>query len=709
MTTKIVFENEDGYELWLRYKEIDEPDLLNSYRSKIQQIVIDADSETLKVALQELQGALPALLGQDISLRTEIDERGTLFCGKIENAPASVQSKIEADKMGDEGFIIISDESLIAILAQADIGVLYGVFHFLRLLQTHQSIDNLHILSSPKVALRMLNHWDNLDRTIERGYAGFSLWDWHKLPHYVDPRYQDYARANASIGINAASLTNVNASALILTTQYLEKVSAVADVLRPYGIRVFLTARFSAPIELDNFETADPTNSDVARWWREKVAEIYSFIPDFGGFVVKANSEGQPGPHDYGCTHADGANMLAEALAPHQGLVIWRAFVYDADAREDRFKQANTQLVPLDGTFHDNVILQVKNGPIDFQPREPFHPLFGAMPETPLMMEFQLTQEYLGCATHLVYLAPLFKETLDADTYCNGEGSSVAKVVDGSLDGHSLSGIAAVSNIGNERTWCGHPFAVANWYAFGRLCWDYDLSSEAIAEEWLSMTFSKEPSFLQKATDIMIKSREAVVDYMMPLGLHHIFEVNHHYGPGPWIDVPTVGRADWSAVYYHQADSEAIGFDRTASGSDAISLYYSPYRELLENPDTCPENLLLFFHHLAWTYEVKSGRTLWEELCFMYNRGVETVREMQATWDSFASYIDEARFIHVKNLLTIQEQEARWWRDACLLYFQTFSGMAIPSQYEAPEQTLDYYMTLKHYFVPGIPERRFGH
>jgi len=696
MTHNNTLKNEDGYELWLRYLPIDDADLRDSYRQVIRQIFVSGDSPTMQVIRDELQMAIPALLATDIPFSTDATQHGTLICRTIDD-----------DSLHDEDFSIQSTETGISIEASTDIGVLYGVFHFLRLLQTHQAIDNLNISEAPKIKLRMLNHWDNLDRTIERGYAGFSLWDWHKMPHYIDPRYTDYARANASIGINAISLTNVNSNALVLTPQYLEKVAGFADVFRPYGIRVFLTARFSAPIEIGDLDTADPLNEDVIQWWQNKADEIYQFIPDFGGFVVKANSEGQPGPHDYQRTHADGANMLAQALNSYGGIVIWRAFVYAADSTEDRVKQANTQLVPLDGTFHKNVILQVKNGAVDFQPREPYHPLFGTMPETPLMLEVQITQEYLGCATHLVYLAPMFKETLDADTYCQGEGSTVAKVIDGSLDGHELSGMAGVSNIGNERNWCGHPFAVANWYSLGRLAWDYDLSSEEIAREWLGMTFSNQPDFLQTATHIMIESREAVVEYMMPLGLHHIFEVNHHYGPGPWIDETDVGRADWTAVYYHQADENGIGFDRTASGTDAISLYYSPYKDLLANLETCPENVLLWFHHLPWDYHMQSGRILWDELCFMYNRGVERVRNMQRNWDSLSDYVDVARFKHVQSLLTIQEREARWWRDACLLYFQTFSQIPIPEQYEKPEHSLEYYKKLKHYFVPGIPERRF--
>jgi alpha-glucuronidase len=695
--------DEDGYELWLRYKLIDVANLLEAYRAAIQSIVLDANSSTLQAAQEELQRGLRGLLGKSIPLSTQFEANGTLLCGTVEQLPEAVVVAFEDEiaSLGSESFVIASYQDSIVIAAKTDIGVLYGVFRFLRQLQTQQSLEKLHIVSSPKLKLRMLNHWDNLDRTIERGYAGFSLWDWHKLPHYIDPRYKDYARANASIGINATVLTNVNANALILTPQYLHKAAALAEVFRPYGIRGFLTARFSAPMEIGGLTTANPLDPDVAQWWQKTVETIYSIIPDFGGFVVKANSEGQPGPYDYGCSHADGANMLADALAPHDGIVIWRAFVYDPDVTEDRAKQANSQLAPLDGLFHDNVLLQVKNGAIDFQPREPYHPLFGAMPKTPLMLEVQITQEYLGCATHLVYLAPLFKETLDADTYCKGAGSTVAKIIDGSLDGHAVSGMAGVSNIGNERNWCGHPFAAANWYAFGRLTWDYDLSSEQIACEWLGMTFINQPDFIQRATEIMLMSREAVVEYMMPLGLHHLFANNHHYGPAPWFNQ---GRADWTSVYYHQADADGIGFDRTASGSNAISLYNSPYRDLLENRETCPENLLLWFHHVAWDYRMQSGRTLWDELCFIYNRGVQSVRQIQAAWDTLAVKVDTARFTHVKNLLRVQEREACWWRDACLLYFQTFSGMPISPEYEQPTASLADYMNIRHYYVPGIHE-----
>jgi alpha-glucuronidase len=686
--------DENGYELWLRYRLIENPEVLAAYQEALQAIVINANSPSLSAARDELERGLSGLFGKPIPLNPAILPSSYLFCGRLESEEA----------LGDEGFVILSDSDKISILGKTDIGILYGVFHFLRHLQRYQSLENLHIISKPKIKLRMLNHWDNLDGTIERGYAGYSLWDWHKLPHYREPRYQDYARANASIGINATVLTNVNANALILSPQYLEKAAALADVFRPYGIKVFLTARFSAPMELAGLESADPLHPDVMDWWKARAKLIYEHIPDFGGFVVKANSEGQPGPHDYGRSHADGANMLAEELKPYGGIVIWRAFVYDHTVDEDRFKQANLQLVPQDGEFNENVVLQVKNGPIDFQPREPYHPLFGAMPKTPLFMEFQITQEYLGCATHLVYLAPLFKESLDAETYAKGEGSTVAKIVDASLDSHAISGIAAVSNIGDEPNWCGHPFAAANWYAFGRLAWDYELSSEQIADEWLKMSFTNDDFFVDTAKRMMISSREAVVDYMMPLGLHHIFAMGHHYGPAPWVDT---GRPDWTSVYYHQASTKGIGFDRTATGSNAISLYHEPYHELLSNPETCPENLLLWFHHLPWDYPTKSGRSVWDELCYRYNQGVFAVRGMQKTWETLASYIDSARFEHVRALLAIQEREAVWWRDACLSYFQTFSAKEIPSDYEQPKESLETYKNIQHFYVPGIPERRF--
>lgn len=698
---------EDGYRLWLRYDQVSDNQKLNQYRQRIQNYFVAGSSPTLRVAREELGRGLSGLLGRPIGETSSVNTDAIVLAGKITDpALASLNLGNRMESLGSEGFMIFnssqSGRRVIVVAAQQDMGVLYGVFHFLKLLQTHSDITRLSITSIPKIKLRILNHWDNLDRTVERGYAGFSLWDWHKLPEYIDPRYKDYARANASVGINGSVVTNVNANARVLTPAFLEKVAALASVFRPYGIRIYLTARFNAPMELDGMSTADPLNPDVRKWWASKVDEIYSFIPDFGGFVVKANSEGQPGPQNYGRTHADGANMLAEALEPHNGIVMWRAFVYDDKVPDDRHKQAYTEFKPYDGTLKNNVLIQVKNGAIDFQPREPFHPLFGAMPRTPLMMEFQITQEYLGFATHLVYLATLFKECLNSDTYCNGPGSTVAKIVDGSLDNHLISGMAGVANIGTDRNWCGHPFAQANWYCFGRLAWDHQLSAEAIADEWIRMSFTNDVPTIARIKTMMLASREILVDYMTPLGLHHIMGRGHHYGPGPWV---TGGRPDWTSVYYHKADSLGIGFDRTASGSNAVGQYFPEVKRKFSSLEQCPEKYLLWFHHVPWDYSLRSGQTLWNALCRKYYVGVDSVRWLQKTWNGLEGRIDNERFDHVKMLLTIQEKEAVMWRNACVLYFQSFSHLPIPEDLEKPDQTLEYYEKLSFPYAPGIRPR----
>jgi alpha-glucuronidase len=697
---------EDGYRLWLRYDPITNQSKLTAYRNAITQVVFDGQSPTLQVAREELRQGLNGLLGTDIPLVREASQAGVLVVGTPASSAVINSLKLgkQLEAAGDEGFVIlrrkIGSRDGMVIAANRDTGVLYGVFHLLKMLQTEQDLTTVSVTQSPKIKRRILNHWDNLDGTVERGYAGFSLWDWHKLPDLLSPRYTDYARANASIGINGTVITNVNANALILTPAYLEKVAALANVFRPYGIRVYLTARFSAPVEIGGLKTADPLDEGVKTWWKNKAEEIYKYIPDFGGFLVKANSEGQPGPQNYGRTHADGANMLADAVAAKNGIVMWRAFVYDDKVPDDRAKQAYNEFVPLDGKFRENVMVQVKNGPIDFQPREPFHPMFGAMPKTPLMMEFQITQEYLGFATHLAYLATMFEECLDSDTYAKGKGSTVAKVVQGTLDNHQLTGIAGVTNIGNDRNWTGHPFGQANWYSFGRLAWDPELSSEAIAGEWLRMTFSNDADFLARTKGMMMQSREAVVNYMTPLGLHHLMGWSHHYGPGPWIK--NKQRADWTSVYYHQADSLGIGFDRTATGSNALAQYFPPVRAKFENVKTCPEEYLLWFHHVRWDHRMQSGKTLWEELVRHYYMGVDSVRQMQKTWDSLEGKVDKERFAHVKSLLAVQEKEAKWWRNACVLYFQSFSRLPIPEGYEKPEHSLEYYEKLQFHFVPGI-------
>jgi alpha-glucuronidase len=487
-------------------------------------------------------------------------------------------------------------------------------------------------------------------------------------PDRVDQRLRDYARANASIGINGAVINNVNANPRSLSAPFLESAAGIARVLRPYGIRVYLAANFAAPKMLGGLATDDPLDPAVARWWRAKADEIYDLVPDFGGFVVKANSEGQPGPQDYGRTHADGANVLADAVAPHGGIVMWRAFVYDPDVDPDRVKRAYTEFAPLDGRFRENVFAQVKNGPLDFQPREPFHPLFGAMPRTPLMAELQITQEYLGQANHLVYLAPMWKELLDADTYARGPGSLVAKVIDGSLEGKRRTGIAGVANTGRDVNWSGHDFAQANWYAFGRLAWDSGLSSGAIADEWIRMTWGHAPDLVATIRSIMLDSREAFVRYTMPLGLHHVIG-GDHYAPMPENTDPR--RADWSATYYHRADASGIGYDRTRRGSGAVDQYRSPLRDLWNDPATTPDELLLWFHRLPWDYRMKSGRTLWDELVMSYSRGAEEAKGLETRWRTLHGKVDEGRYQAVLARLRRQTADAAAWRDTCLRYFQT--------------------------------------
>lgn len=696
---------EDGYRLWLRYDLVQDARKLSAYKQLIGGWIADGQSPTLNVATKELQRGLEGLLGVPVPGKSKIDFNGIVVAKA--GSPLLKGLNVTVPAGSGEAYAIqsgvINKKKITAIAANSDIGLLYGVFHLLRLIQTQQDISSVSLQSAPRIQLRMLNHWDNLDRTVERGYAGFSLWDWHRLPEYIDPRYEDYARASASVGINATSLVNVNANARALSPHYLEKAAALANVFRPYGIKVFLTARFSAPIEAGGLKTADPLDEEVRQWWKTKTDEIYQYIPDFGGFLVKANSEGQPGPQNYNRSHADGANMLADAVQPHGGVVIWRAFVYDSKVPDDRAKQAYNEFKPLDGTFRNNVLVQVKNGAIDFQPREPFHPLFGAMPRTPIMMEFQITQEYLGFASHLVYLATLFKECLDADTYAKGQGSTVARIIDGSLEQHRISGMAGVANTGTDRNWTGHLFGQANWYAFGRLAWDHTLSPEAIADDWIRQTFGNAREVTGPIRSMMMASREATVNYMTPLGLHHIMGADHHYGPGPWVS--KMPRPDWTSTYYHKADSNGVGFDRTSKGSDAVGQYFPEVAAKFGNLASCPEEFLLWFHHVPWNYRMKSGKTLWDELCYHYYAGVDTVRHMQKTWDNLKGKVDDERFAQVKMLLALQEKEAVQWRNSCVLYFQTFSRMQIPAGLERPEKDLNYYIGLEYPYAPGIRPR----
>jgi alpha-glucuronidase len=654
---------EDGHQLWLR-----------GQRANQVNVICSGNSATLNIARQELQQG---------------------WQGK---AGASIILKIKSDKsIKDDGYKLTTE----GVEANTELGILYGVYELLRCQRIGRPVRNE--VFNPSYKRRLLNHWDNLDGTIERGYAGYSIFwrngkDSLTVTEKDKTRWQEYARVNASIGINGAVLNNVNASPKVLSKEYLKRVKVLSDVLRPYGIKTYLSVNFSSPAILGGLKTSDPFDSEVIKWWENKVKEIYSLIPDFGGFLVKANSEGQPGPQDYGRTHADGANMMADALRPYGGIVMWRAFVYSPKER-DRARQAYAEFIPLDGQFRENVIIQVKNGPVDFQPREPFNPLFGAMKETPVMPELQITQEYLGHSIQLVFLSTMWEEFLNSDTYQKGEGSSVARCTDGSVYPQKYTAIAGVANIGLDTNWCGHHFAQANWYAFGRLAWNNQLTSEKIAEEWIRLTFSNQSktlknsnwqeNFLLPVKQIMLQSREAAVNYMMPLGLHHIFAGHHHYGPGPWY-APKDIRPDWTPVYYHQADTNGIGFDRTRAGSNAVSQYHEPYCSQFNELETCPEIYLLWFHYLPWDYKMKSGRILWDELCYHYDKGLQQVREFQKIWDKVKPYVDEQRFAEVQSKLRRHCRDAQIWKDGCLLYFQQFSRRPIPFDIERPVNDLEY-------------------
>ena len=686
---------DDGYQLWLKYKKVGDEQRLMQYRDAIASVIVPGESKTLRIIRSELKGGLRGLLGADVRFHAVAAGENSLVVGTPEHLDIvrQLQRQGKLQNLGGEGYLITTVMSgknrFIVIAANRDVGLLYGAFHFLRTLQTHKPIDQLDIVSAPRIGYRLLDHWDNLDGSVERGYAGKSLWKWNELPGRIDNRYLDYARANASIGINGTVLNNVNANPLILKPAYLRKISALADVFRPYGIRVFLSVNFSSPIKarfeqegnrkggIGNLQTADPLDPKVRLWWKDKVKEIYRLIPDFGGFVVKASSEGMPGPQDYRRTHAQGANMLADALEPFHGVIMWRAFVYNADVDADRVKRAQLEFLPLDGMFRPNVFVQAKNGPLDFQPREPVQPLFGSMARTPMMLELQITQEYLGHSNHLVYLAPMWKEYFQFDLFSKGTGSTLAGVVDGSVRNSHMTGIAGVANTGNDRNWCGHFFAQANWYAFGRLAWDHSISADQIADEWIRMSLSNDSRTVTTVSSIMMGSWEACINYMTPLGLHHIMEVDVHYGPGPQHDK---GREDWRSTYYHRADTIGLGFDRSSNGSNAVGQYLPPLRAIFDNLETCPEPYLLWFHHVRWDYQMRSGRTLWEELCQKYFSGTDYVRRMNEQWLSLDGTVDPQVFSSVRAKLKQQLIDAAVWRDTCLDYFQKFSKRPIPSR-----------------------------
>lgn len=655
LTSLHVSAQSDGSQLWLG----------KQYANSCQVISQLPDDATAKIAKQELENNWR---GKNVELK--IDKSLNLGEGyNIYARPAQQGDNIQYEA---------------TITASNPIGLLYGAYELIRLQNTDayntgsgnqqnfsKAIDETE---KPQVGLRILNHWDNLDGSIERGYAGKSIFKWEEIKlgkngkggsisKSLHDRLITYARANASLGINGSVLNNVNASPKMMTAEYINKVKVIANILRPYGIRVYLSINFASPMALGYTKTADPLDKKVQQWWKKKAKEIYAAIPDFGGFLVKANSEGQPGPGDYHRTHADGANMLADALKPFGGIVMWRSFVYGANHKgEDRVKQAVSEFKGMDGKFRDNVILQSKNGPLDFQPREPYAPIFDNIKQTPQIAELQITQEYLGQSKHLTYLAPMWKEFFEF------------------VNPNRVKGIAGVANIGDDANWCGHPFSQANWYAFGRLAWNPSLTAEEIAHEWLVQSYeNQDEKFTKPVEMMMMTSREACVNYMMPLGLHHIFKFDHHYGPEPDGFIASYP-LEWCPVYYHKADAQGVGFDRSSKGTDAVGQYPEPYRSLYDNIETCPEEYLLWFHHVAWTYKMKSGSTLWQELCMKYNMGVAMVEVYRDFWHTSAKQYmkgHEQEWQHTDSLLNVQLENAKEWRNTCLKYFQTFSKMKI--------------------------------
>jgi alpha-glucuronidase len=682
---------EDGHRLWLRYDPLEAP-LRQHYSRDATEIIVHAKGAVALAAAAELERGLSGLIANRIAICGRVDRNGAVLLS-LASDPDVQSLHLTTRNLGSEGFVLRSGKlhgrKATFIVANAEKGLLYGAFELLRRIQTRRSIEALDVRDKPALPLRMLDHWDNLDGTIERGYAGKSLWNWSALPNTTEPRTINYARADASIGINGVVLNNVNADPKILTGVYLTKIAALSGIFRTYGIRTYLAVRFSSPIEIGGLKTADPSDPAVAAWWRGKVDEIYRLIPDFGGFLVKANSEGQPGPQDYHRTHAEGANVIADALRPHRGTILWRAFVY-GNSNEDRAKQAYDEFRPLDGKFRENVILQLKNGPIDFQPREPFHSLFGQMPHTRVALEAQVTREYLGQNTGIAYLGPMWTEVLSADTCAPHCGTPVLA---------TISAMAGVSNVGSDRNWTGTDFDQANWYALGRLAWNPRLAARTIADEWVRMTWSNDPLAVKPIVAMMMGSRETAVNFMTPLGLAHQMATDDHYGPAPW--VCDLKQPSWNPCYYNRAGADGIGFDRTRTGSDAVAQYATPIAGRFGNLATVPDKYLLWFHHLPWTYRMRSGRTLWDELVTHYDVGVAQVSAMNRTWAGVRRFVDEERWHAVASDLRREQDEARWWRDASIAYFQSLSRLPLPARSPTPAHPLSYYEELRPPNLPG--------
>lgn len=696
---------EDGYALWLRHQPVAAAVQARLHPALRSVVLIGTPTAISINARDELAAGLSSLLDRPIPVDTRW-RGGSIVLARLDALPPAVREGAAPTSSSADAYRIgimqVDGQRVVLVAAHGDAGLLYGAFAILRMIGDGSADDasDLLVNDAPAVTLRMLNHWDNPDGVVERGYAGRSIFDWWRLPGQADARLADYARANASIGINAVVPNNVNARAEFLTDDYIAKAARLAAILRPWGIRLYLSVRFSSPMELGATPTADPLDPAVQAWWRARADALYLAIPDFGGFLVKANSEGQPGPQDYGRSHADGANMLAAAVGA-RGTVFWRAFVYGNGQGADRVMQAYDEFRPLDGQFADNVVLQVKNGPLDFQPREPFSPLFGGLSATNVGVELQITKEYLGFATHFAYLGPMWAELFAANTHARPGGLTVADVISGHWRTATRSAVAGVANIGSDRNWSGSHLDQANWYAFGRLAWNPRSDSAAIARSWAAQTFSRDERFVTPMVALMAESREAVVDYMTPMGLAHLMGTGHHHGPAPWVaDLP---RPEWNPAYYHRADRHGIGIDRTARGTGALGQYHPSAQVQWSDPRSMDDRYLLWFHRLGWDDRRPDGQTLWASLISRYDRGAAWAAASPARWAALAPFVDASRNRAIADQLAVQAAEARWWRDASIAYFAHVSGRPLPTGVRAPDHDLATYQQRRFPYAPGNP------
>ncbi|WP_051572094.1 alpha-glucuronidase family glycosyl hydrolase [Ruminiclostridium cellobioparum] len=674
------------YKCWLKYYKLENKKLSGEYENLLRNIVIKENTAITQSAVNELKRGLAGILGIRPEISEEPAKPAFLMLGTL-SGNKSIAGLLGREKqnLGEEGFIIKllteNEQKQLLVAGKTDRGLLYGVFSLLRLIQTGTGLDELPRIENPVNQLRMVNHWDNMDGSIERGYAGKSIFYKNNKITGNLARIGDYARILASVGINAIAINNVNVhkiETLLITDRYIKDAAKLNEIFRSYGIKLFLSINFASPLSTGELSTADPLDKEVRKWWKNRAEFIYSHMPDFGGFLVKADSEGRPGPFTYGRTHADGANMLAEALKPHGGLVIWRCFVYNClqdwrDRTIDRAKAAYDHFMPLDGAFAENVLLQIKNGPMDFQVREPVSPLIGGLEKTNQVLELQTTQEYTGQQKHLCYLVPMWKEVLDFDTCAKGRGTSVKKIISREVFKNKYGGFATVTNIGDDTNWTGHQMAQANTFGYARLAWDPELTSEEIAESWIRLTYSNDRILVGTIKDMLLGSWRTYENYTSPLGIGWMVNPNHHYGP----NVDGYEYDKWGT--YHRADHKGIGVDRTVrNGTGYAGQYHKEVARLYENVETCPEELLLFFHYIPYDYRLKSGETLIQYIYNTHFEGVEQAEELKRKWESLKDKVEEDVFDHVMERLEGQIAHSKEWRDIINTYF--FRKTGIPDE-----------------------------